>query len=229
MTAAAKIIPSDLAACRRCGQIQHIPSPIPPVPDRLLCARCHARLITRASTPSSLPAALALAALILYPLAMSMPVLELQKLGHARESTIWSGVVQLFSDGHLIIGAIILICSVVIPLAKILGIFILSSPTLRSRFSRRYQSLAHRAIDWLGRWGMIDVLLVAILVAAVKLGDWITVTPGPGIIAFAAVVILSLLSSFTFRYPLPEQGGSGESSVRQQVSDGALRATTTHA
>jgi paraquat-inducible protein A len=129
---------------------------------------------------------------------MALPVLQITKLGHAHDSTIWSGVVQMFADGHYLIATIVFLCSIVIPLGKILGIFTLCAPALRGRLSPRHQALTYQTIDFLGRWGMIDVLLVAILVAAVKLGDWVNVAAGPGIIAFAAVVVLSLLSSITF-------------------------------
>jgi paraquat-inducible protein A len=53
-------------------------------------------------------------------------------------------------------------------------------------------------VEFLGRWGMVDVLLVAVLVAVVKLGDLVTVTPGPGVLAFGSVVVLSLLASAAF-------------------------------
>lgn len=193
-------IPSGtLHACQRCGLIQRLPAGGVPSGCHALCPRCRARLDHAPGTRSlALPAGLALAALILYPLAMALPVISLQKLGHTHESTIWSGVVKLFADGHLVIAAIVFLCSIVIPLGKILGIFTLCFPALRGRISPRHQAFTYRTIDFLGRWGMIDVLLVAILVAAVKLGDWIDVTAGPGIIAFAGVVVLSLLSSLFF-------------------------------
>lgn len=193
--------PRRLLACHCCGQIQHAPTLRSHRVQVLRCARCHTRIAAPQHAPASLalPAALALAALILYPLAMALPVLEITKLGYSTQTTIWSGVIQLLTSGHLIIGIIVLLCSVVIPLAKILGIFILCLTAGREELlHRRHQARTYRAIDWLGRWGMIDVLLVAILVAAVKLGDWVNVHPGPGIIAFAGVVILSLLASLTF-------------------------------
>ncbi len=191
-------------ACHCCGLIQHVPDVS--TAHVACCARCRARLTNFAPVSAeqsrrshTWPAALALAALVLYPIAMSLPVLHIQKLGHTRETTIWSGVVQLLADGHLIVGTIVLICSVVVPLAKIAGIFVLCISAGRESFlHQRHQALTFRTIEWLGRWGMIDVLLVAFLVAAVKLGDWVDVYAGPGVLAFAAVVVLSMLSSLTF-------------------------------
>jgi paraquat-inducible protein A len=150
-------------------------------------------------------AAFAMAALLMYPPAMLLPVLELRKLGHARSSTIWSGTVELLAHGQYAIGIIVFLCSVVIPVAKILGMLGLWWTVRQQRLgpisflvSARTRAITYRAIDWIGRWGMLDVLLVAVLVAAVKLGDWMDVAAGPGVAAYAAVVIFSLLSSASF-------------------------------
>ncbi|MFN7021746.1 MAG: paraquat-inducible protein A [Phycisphaerales bacterium] len=201
-------VASDLAACPRCGLVMRVTGVGPGGATidqasraRRYCPRCLQRLPARDGSARSLawPASLALAALILYPAAMSLPILELRKLGHARETTIWTGTVQLFTSGHAVIGSIVFACSIVIPLAKIGGIFTLCLAAGRDDLlHRRHQARTYGAIDWLGRWGMIDVLLVAILVAAVKLGDWVDVHPGPGVVAFAAVVLLSMLASLTF-------------------------------
>jgi paraquat-inducible protein A len=141
-------------------------------------------------------AAFALGALLLYPEAMSLPVLELHKLGHVRGVTVWSGAMDLIDQGEVAVGILVFACSIVVPLLKMAGILTLSwrrqwgSPAARAR--------AHRLIEWAGRWSMLDVLLVAILVAAVKLGNWADIQAGSGVFAFAGVVSLSLMASATF-------------------------------
>jgi paraquat-inducible protein A len=149
--------------------------------------------------PRPLPyaSAFALAALILYPLALSLPVLELRKLGHTHEVTVWSGAVSLISDGQVLVGLLVFCCSVIIPFLKLSGILLLSletpwqgNPTARRR--------THKTIDALGRWGMLDVLLAAILVAAIKLGNWADIHAGAGVFVFATVVAFSLLASALF-------------------------------
>lgn len=189
-----------LRACPCCALVQHVPDP-PPTPGRRplvpRCPRCHTRIPDTHIRPShAWPAAFSLAALILYPVSMLLPVIHIERLGHAHAATIWTGVVELAADGQLIIASIVFICSIVIPILKIGGIFALC--TASPRFAPRHRALTYRTIDILGRWGMIDVLLVALLVAAVKLGNWMDVAPGPGAVAFAAVVLLSLLASATF-------------------------------
>jgi paraquat-inducible protein A len=140
-------------------------------------------------------AAFSAGALVLYPAAMMLPVIRLERMGHERAATIWSGVVELFSAGYVAVGTVVLICSVLAPLGKIGAIFAIAGPTL---LNRHHRAATFRMVEWIGRWGMLDVLLVALLVAAVKLGDWVNVHPGPGVAAFAGVVILSLLSSAVF-------------------------------
>lgn len=185
---------SRLAACRRCGLVMRVPPTGPATAAR--CPRCHGVVPDRRRASASPAAAFALAALVLYPLAMTLPVLRVGAMGHTNESTIWSGVVSLFNDGHAVLALIVFVCSMVIPLLKIGGMFAVCAG--RRFLSTHHRAWTYRAIDWIGKWGMVDVLLVAVLVAAVKLGDWMDVHAGPGALAFAAVVLLSLLSSAAF-------------------------------
>ncbi len=145
---------------------------------------------------NSRTAAMATAALVLYPFAVSMPIMEVQKLGHVREVSILEGVTQLLAKGELLVGLIVLLCSIVLPLAKLFALLVLSAGGLT--LGRRHRALTYRVVEWSGRWGMLDVLLVALLVAAVKLGDLVEVTPGPAALAFAAVVVLSLAAAACF-------------------------------
>lgn len=149
----------------------------------------HPRATTRA-------AAFALAALLLYPVAMTTPIMTLTQLGHAREATIWSGMVSLLAEGQIAVGLIVLFCSVIAPLFKLGAIFTLAAGELL--LPSRHRAVTYRLVEFLGRWGMLDVVLIAVLVAAVKLGELAKVTPGPGLLAFSAVVVLSLLASAFF-------------------------------
>ena len=112
------------------------------------------------------------------------------------ETSIWTGSISLLTHGQITVGLIVLICSVVIPILKLIGMFVL---TIRPDALRRHhRARVYRWIEVAGRWGMIDVLLVALVVAALKIGDWVSVTPGPGVTAFAACVLLSLVASAVF-------------------------------
>lgn len=185
---------STLRGCPHCGLVQRVPTLS--VGQEACCPRCGQTVVKPgAASSNQLCAAIALAALICYPLGISLPVLRIEQLGHSHEASIWGGSIALVTGGHIAIGLIVLICSIVIPLLKLAGLFAL---TALPGVQRRHQARIYRWIEWAGRWGMIDVLLVAILVAAIKLGDMVAVTPGPGATAFAVCVLLSLLASAAF-------------------------------
>lgn len=187
--------PAAARACPCCGLEQLVP----PIPrgSKALCARCRS-VVGRAHDPKarSRVVALAAAALALYPAAMVLPVLEIERLGHRSAATIWSGALELLREGSVAIGVIVLVCSIIIPAIKLVGILLLC--TRLEWFERHHRASTYHLVEWLGRWGMVDVLLVAVLVAAVKLGSWVNVAPGPGAAAFAAVVVLSMLASAVF-------------------------------
>jgi paraquat-inducible protein A len=117
-------------------------------------------------------------------------------MGFQNESTIWGGVVELWNTGTRGIAIIVLLCSIVIPLAKLIVMFFLCISCKTNSAKRNSKLLSF--IDIIGRWSMLDVFLVAILVALVKLGTIATIQPGLGIVAFAGVVVLTMIASANF-------------------------------
>jgi len=150
--------------------------------------------------------AFALGALILYPAGVTLPVIRLERLGHSRETGIVSGGVELLTSGEVALGLLILVCSVAVPLIKLAGLLALSSPW---PIEQRSAGRLHRILDATGRWGMLDVLLVAILAASVKLGDLVQISAGPGALAFAGCVALSLVAAACFDPRASWHGESG--------------------
>lgn len=187
---------SSLATCRGCGLVQGLP-PIP-LGMQVACARCGSSLRNPRSSLRSRQrtAALALAALILYPLGVGLPMLNVRQLGHHHESSILQGITTLLADGQIVVGTIVLLCSVIFPLGKLIALLFLTMGGIRMAHS--HKAAAYRLIEWTGRWGMMDVLLVAVLVAALKLGNMMEVAPGPAALAFCACVVLSLLAGACF-------------------------------
>lgn len=188
---------SELHACHCCG----LPQRIPPLgaAEGARCARCDSPLPERrrARERNRWAAAAALSALLLYPLGVGLPVLEIERFGHRRASSILGGIEALLADGQLLVGGVVLLCSVLLPLLKLGGLLVLC------RFAERLppagaRARLWRAIEFVGRWGMLDVLLVALLVATLKLGDLVDVNAGEGLIAFLGMVLASLLASALF-------------------------------
>ncbi len=102
----------------------------------------------------------------------------------------------LLTSGQWFVGAIVFLCSVLLPLGKLGALFILSRDQVALRAHHR--AWTYRFVEWTGRFGMLDVLLVAILVAVMKLGSVVTIRPGPAAVAFTCCVLLSLLASSLF-------------------------------
>lgn len=182
-------------ACSCCGLIQVIKNEKPGVVYS--CARCDSTLpIFDQLKAVNRTRYFALAALLMFPLAISLPAMSVEQLGHRVESSILSGILSLFENGSHVIAIIILLFSIVLPLLKLSGLFILCSKSFYLK--EKHQALIYHMVEWTGRFGMLDVMLIAVLVALVKLGDLVSIESGPGAIAFAGCVVLNLCASFTF-------------------------------
>ncbi len=183
---------ANMRACHCCGLIQSLPDIA--ASDRAHCVRCDTTFAQ--GVDQSWTMAAAVSALILYPIAMSLPVLSIERFGVTHQTDIWNGAIGLLASGHVVVGLVVLICSIVVPLMKLFGLIALSVRT--RRWHDHHRALTYRLIDAVGRWGMIDVLLVAGVVAAVKLGDLVSVDAGPGAVIYAAMVTMSLIAGATF-------------------------------
>ena len=162
------------------------------------CCRCGSIISERKVNSLARTAAFSLAALIFYLPANIYPILRMNYYGAYSESTVWDGCVSLFRDGQWLVAVIVFLASILIPLCKLLGLFYLVV-TAKFNSPRRQQERTwiYRIIEMIGPWAMLDVFLLAVLVALVKL-EFATVLPGPGLLAFTAVVVLNILASTSF-------------------------------
>lgn len=181
--------------CRSCDLVVEV-APLAPG-TRAECPRCGSTLSVRKPNSLARTAAFSLAALVLYLPANIYPILRMEFYGAYSESTVWDGCVKLFEDGMWVIALIVFLASILIPLLKLIGLFFLVV-TAKSRRWQRERTRLYKFIDIIGPWAMLDVFLLAVLVAIVKLEQLATVLPGPGIIAFTSVVILTILASMSF-------------------------------
>jgi uncharacterized paraquat-inducible protein A len=183
-------------ACRSCGLIQEIPALQPK--QRAMCARCGCVVEDRFRSESGnrICSAAAISALILYLPAVTLPILTIERLGYSRPSSVWEGVVRFLTHGDWFVGTVVLVCSVIIPVLKLLGLLFLVHG--KNWVRQTTQSRLFRWIEWSGRWGMLDVLLIAFLVAWVKMGDLVSIQPGKAVVLFCTMVVLSLVASTFF-------------------------------
>jgi len=139
--------------------------------------------------------AAAVGAFCLYWPAILLPILQVERHGHRSESSILAGTLDLVSDGSWFTGGVIFLFSVVLPLTKIVLLIELS---LLNLLHRKHRSLTFRIMEYAGKWSMMDVMLLALLVMLVKLGNLVHFEFGPAVIAFVLCVTMSLLASMSF-------------------------------
>jgi paraquat-inducible protein A len=165
----------------------------------LSCARCGTPVARRTSSGLGTTTALLLAALVLYVPSNTLPIMATRSGLEARNDTILSGVIQLVHTGSWGLGLIVFVASVLIPLFKlvVLGYLVLSVH-LRWRHDARGRTRLYRLIEVIGRWSMLDVFVVGLLAALVQLGPAAQVQAGPGVVAFGAVVWLTLWATRSF-------------------------------
>jgi paraquat-inducible protein A len=151
------------------------------------------------TTKLSRSAALALAAAVMLVPANILPVVSTNTGGQPRTDTIMSGIISLWDDGMWAISAIVFVASILIPLLKLLGLgaLLLAARRGHTKSSRRLTRL-YAVLDFIGRWSMLDVFLVAFLAGAVQFGALATIEPRSGIVAFAAAVVLTVLATDAF-------------------------------
>jgi paraquat-inducible protein A len=144
-------------------------------------------------------AALALAAAVMLVPANLLPVLSMETYGRNRSDTIFSGAVALWRQGLWVLAVIVFTASILIPVLKLAGLgwLLLSVRRGPSADARRMTRL-YAALDFIGRWSMLDVFLAAFLMGLVQFGELATVVPRSGIVAFAAAVVLTVLATQAF-------------------------------
>jgi paraquat-inducible protein A len=163
------------------------------------CCRCGTVISEHKTSSLMRTAALSLAALILYVPANLYPILSMNLYGAYSESNIWQGVKSLVENNELLVGIIVFCASILIPFLKLLVLFVLVvTAKFKSTRWRQERIWLYRLIVVVGPWAMLDVFLMAILVALVKLQRLATILPGPGLLAFTAMVVLTILASASF-------------------------------
>ncbi|MFQ6550752.1 paraquat-inducible protein A [Aestuariibius insulae] len=182
---------AGLVGCTRCTAVWPM--------DHTRCGRCKAPLQSRDDRSLSRVWAWWWAGLLFYIPANVYPMLITRTLLEEQESTIIGGAIEIALYGDIPVAAIILFASVVIPLSKFAAIAFLAISSRRgTRVPGQQRHLLYEAVEFIGRWSMIDVFVVAITSALVQLNVVASVTPGPAAIAFALSVIFTMLSAQSF-------------------------------
>ncbi len=184
------------AQCHTCNLVVSIPSDSV---SSLGCPRCRAPVHHRKPNSLSRTWALLVAAMICYVPANLYPIMKVTSLGSSQADTILSGVIFLAVHGMWPLAAIVFIASVVVPVLKILSLLALTVSVERgSQWRPRERARLYRIVEAVGRWSMVDVYVVTILVALVHLGSLASVDAEIGAFFFGAVVVLTMFAAQNF-------------------------------
>jgi paraquat-inducible protein A len=163
------------------------------------CARCGTRLHFRKPASIARTWAFVIAACVLYVPANVFPVIDSSSLAGTQVDTIFSGAVYLWNTGSWLLATIVFVASIVVPAAKLGSLaLLLVTAQRRSRWRPAERSRLYRFTEYIGRWSMVDIYVGGVLVALVQLHPFASVEPGPGVIYFGAVVVLTMFASSSF-------------------------------
>jgi len=164
-----------------------------------VCPRCGARVHARRPHSLGVTAALVLTAAALYIPANLLPVMHTHTFFSEEDDTILSGVLSLIQEGSWPLALLVFVASIVVPLLKLVAMgWLLISVMRRSRGSALQKSRLFRLVEFIGRWSMLDVFAIALLVSLVQIRSLATIQVGLGALAFGAVVVLTMLAAQSF-------------------------------
>jgi paraquat-inducible protein A len=166
---------------------------------RSVCPRCRAPLHPRKRGSVSTTAALLFTAALLYIPANLLPVMHTHTFFNDEDDTIMSGVISLAQQGSWPIAILVFFASIVVPLLKLLALGEILIAVSRGRVKHaRERSRSFRLVEFVGRWSMLDVFAMSILVTLVQIQSLAFIEIRPGAFAFAAVVVLTMLAAQSF-------------------------------
>ena len=181
----------QLANCSSCSLV----SPV----ELGQCPRCQTQLHLRKPLSLQLTMAYLITALLLYIPANLWPMMVTEKLGQVEYNTIIGGIIVLWQDGSEPIAIVVFVASVLVPIIKFIILFMLCFSVYFSGLLCPAKRLKlYRLTELIGRWSMVDIFVVAILVALIQLEQLLNVQPGSGTVAFAGVVILTMIAAKSF-------------------------------
>ena len=184
-----------MLSCHACRQVSRAPKGA----HDMRCPRCGAALHFRRPDSVSRCWAFLIAAIILYIPANVLPMMKTSSLFGTQSDTIMSGVVYFWTSGSWYLALIIFFASIMVPMLKMMALAVLLvSVQRRSRWQQEQRARLYRLVEFVGRWSMLDIYVVAVIVALVQLKALASIQPGPGAAALGAVVVLTMFSAMAF-------------------------------
>lgn len=176
--------------CRRCGEsfVYDARAWLPACPA---CGAAAVPLRDRVAS-NRLAAVIAVLALVCLGVGLSSPFMTMDKLGTRNTFSLVGGVIELFERGNVIIGSVLLVFSVLFPIMKLLAL--LAATSSHAPLTTRWRKILHKAADLTGKYSMLDVMVIAVIIVLVKFKNLAHVEAHSGVVWFCGAVVLSLLA-----------------------------------
>ena len=183
-----------LAGCHTCGQVVRLMEH-----SHAVCPRCGSDVHYRKHDSINRTWALLISAFVMYIPANTEPIMYTTSLGNQGSDTIMSGVIYFLSHGDWPLALVIFSASILVPIAKMIAIAYLLIMVQRGSAQRQIESTRlYMIAEFMGKWSMVDIFVVALLAALVQLGTLTTIEPGPAGMAFASMVVLTMFAAMAF-------------------------------
>jgi len=188
---------AGLVLCLECNKILQYEEPEEGC--LLLCPRCGAEVHFRKPDSIARTWALVVTAVVLYFPANMLPMMRVDFMGSPDYSTIMDGIIYFFKEGYYFVGSVILTASILVPVFKIIGIIlILCSIHFRWKRWLRHKTSMLKFIEFIGRWSMLDVFVIALLGVLVNFGFFTSIQAADAATYFTGVVIFTMLAAINF-------------------------------
>ena len=163
------------------------------------CPRCKIKFHARKPNSITKTWLLLITAIILYIPANLLPIMTVNYLGMSTPSTIMSGVITFINMGDWFVGGVVFTASILVPSLKLIGLsMLLIYVQLGHNLPPKLCTIMYRFIEWIGRWSMLDIFVIAIMVALVNFGNLSTIEADWGALAFGTVVITTMFAAISF-------------------------------
>ncbi|WP_233804969.1 paraquat-inducible protein A [Paraburkholderia sp. HP33-1] len=184
-----------LALCHDCGLLASVPAHA----HAFNCQRCGSAMHLRKPASLSRTWAFLIAAMVMYLPANMLPVMYTNSLFGTENDTILSGVVYLWTSGSWPLAIVVFIASIAVPMLKIVALgYLTISTQMHSRWYAAERTRIYRMVEFVGRWSMLDIYVITMLVALVQFQALATIQAGNAAIAFGAVVVLTMFAAMAF-------------------------------
>ncbi len=179
-----------LTSCHDCAKLQPLTNEY--------CTDCGSDIHARKEKSVEKTLAYTIASVVLYIPANILPIMTVTGIGGAEQNTIIGGVITFWKMQAYPVAIVIFTASVLIPILKIIAIFALCWAATHPVKNLKRMTKIYRVTELVGRWSMVDVFVVAILVTLVQMGQLMSISPGPAALAFGGVVVLTMIGAHCF-------------------------------